>query len=346
MTKNPLSIFKDKSIIITGGTGSFGRAMVMKLLNESDCHKVIILSRDEWKQSEMRQSAPVFDDKRIRYFLGDVRDPARLARAFNEVHFVIHAAALKQVPAAEYNPSEFIKTNVIGAMNVIDAAIDCGVEKVIALSTDKSVNPVNLYGASKLCSDRLFIAGNAYVGARGYPTMSVVRYGNVLGSRGSVIPYWQRLINSGAKSLPVTDKRMTRFWITLNQSVDFVINNFNDMRGGEVYVPKIPSMKIEDLANAMAPGLEHTYTGIREGEKLHELMVATEDSRHTYEYDNHYMIVPEIYSHNPQLVQSYLAGRPGKPLPENFAYCSDTNIRWLSIDDLRRLLPEAKKDAF
>jgi UDP-N-acetylglucosamine 4,6-dehydratase len=346
MSKNPLSIFKDKSILITGGTGSFGRAMARKLLEESDCRKVIILSRDEWKQWEMRQSAPVFDHKNIRYFLGDVRDSNRLRRAFNEVHFVVHAAALKQVPAAEYNPSEFIKTNVNGAMNVIDAAIDCGVEKVIALSTDKSVNPINLYGASKLCSDRLFIAGNAYVGARGYPTMSVVRYGNVLGSRGSVIPYWQKLIHSGAKSLPVTDKRMTRFWITLEHTVNFVIDGFNDMQGGEVYVPKIPSMKIEDLAIAMAPGLAHTYPGIREGEKLHELMVAAEDARHTYEYDNHYMIVPEIYSHNPVLVQNFLKGRPGKSLPENFAYTSDTNTRWLSVEDLRRLLPEAEYDAF
>ena len=231
-------------------------------------------------------------------------------------------------------------------MNVIDAAINNKVEKVIALSTDKSVNPINLYGASKLCSDRLFIAGNAYVGARGFPTLSVVRYGNVLGSRGSVIPYWQKLINAGVTELPITDKRMTRFWITLKHCVDFVIDGFNDMRGGEVYVPKIPSMKIEDLATAMAPGLKHTYTGIREGEKLHELMVAVEDSRHTYEYNNHYMIVPEIYSHNAAIVKKYLEGRPGKTLPENFSYTSDGNVSWLSVDDLRKLLPEAKRDAF
>ena len=338
MPKNPMAIFKDKSILITGGTGSFGRAMAEKLLKDSECHKVIILSRDEWKQWEMRQSAEIFNHKNIRYFLGDVRDSNRLHRAFNEVNFIVHAAALKQVPAAEYNPSEFIKTNVMGAMNVIDASIDCRVEKVIALSTDKSVNPINLYGASKLCSDRLFIAANAYVGSSGNPKLSVVRYGNVIGSRGSVIPYWQKIIDSKSKTLPITDKRMTRFWITLDHCVNFVIDAFNDMKGGEVYVPKIPSMKIEDLATAMAPQLIHTYSGIREGEKLHELMVAKEDARHTYEYNNHYMIVPEIYSHNASIVEKFLEGRPGKTLPENFSYTSDTNTEWLTVEALRKLL--------
>lgn len=345
MIANPLKIFKNKSILITGGTGSFGKRMAKKLLSDTECRKVIILSRDEWKQWEMRQSEPIFNHPNIRYFLGDVRDANRLSRAFNEVEFVIHAAALKQVPVAEYNPSEFIKTNVNGAMNVIDEAINCRVEKVIALSTDKAVNPINLYGASKLCSDRLFIAGNAYVGATAKPRLSVVRYGNVLGSRGSVIPYWDKLIKSGVNALPITDNRMTRFWITLDHAVNFVIEAFNEMRGGEVYVPKIPSMRLEDLATAMAPTLKHEYMGIREGEKLHELLVGIDDARHTYEYKNHYMIVPETYSHNEPLLKQFLAKRKGKALPENFSYTSDTNKQWLSVDDLRRALPNAMGDA-
>lgn len=333
------AIFKNKSILITGGTGSFGRTLARKLLAQSECHKVIIFSRDEWKQWEMRQSDPIFDHPKIRYFIGDVRDAGRLARAFNEVHFIVHAAALKQVPAAEYNPSEFVKTNVLGAMNVIDQAIDCAVEGVIALSTDKSVNPINLYGATKLCSDRLFVAGNAYVGARGFPKLAVVRYGNVLGSRGSVIPFWKKLLDSGAESLPITDKRMTRFWITLEQAVDFVIDSFNRMRGGEVFVPKIPSMRIEDLAEAMAPGIAHTYSGIREGEKLHELMIGVEDARHSFEYDTYYMIIPEIFSHNPDALKRFLQGRQGKQPPEDFCYASNTNTQWLTVDDLRKLIP-------
>lgn len=338
MPSSPLSIFKDKSILITGGTGSFGRAMARKLLTESDCHKVIILSRDEWKQWEMQHSDPIFNHPKIRYFLGDVRDSDRLARAFNEVNFIIHAAALKQVPAAEYNPSEFIKTNVIGGMNVIDQAINKNVEKVIALSTDKSVNPINLYGATKLCSDRLFVAGNSYVGAKGIPKLSVVRYGNVLGSRGSVIPLWKQMVENKAASLPITDKRMTRFWITLEQSVDFVITAFNEMRGGEIFIPKIPSMRIEDLALAIAPGVPHTYSGIREGEKLHEVMIGHEDSRHSYEYQKHYIIIPEIYARNEPFLKQYLEGRQGKELPEGFSYSSDTNSEWLSVDDLKKLL--------
>lgn len=330
--------FKNKSILITGGTGSFGRAFARRLLTDDLCHKVIIFSRDEWKQWEMRQSEPIFNHPKIRYFLGDVRDPLRLARAFNEVHFIIHAAALKQVPAAEYNPSEFIKTNVQGAMNVIDEAINCGVEKVVALSTDKAVNPINLYGATKLCSDRLFIAGNSYVGARGFPIMSVVRYGNVLGSRGSVIPFWKKLIQEGASSLPITDKRMTRFWITLEQSVDFVMDAFTRMRGGEIYIPKIPSMRIVDLAEALAPGMAHTYTGIREGEKLHELMVGVEDARHTLEFEDHYMIMPEIFTYNPVLLNKFLLDRSGIPLPEDFSYCSNTNTQWLSVEQLKKII--------
>lgn len=338
MLTSPLSIFKNKAILITGGTGSFGRAMAKKLLHESECQKVIIFSRDEWKQWEMKHSDPIFDHPKIRYFLGDVRDKDRLGRAFNEVDFIIHAAALKQVPAAEYNPSEFINTNVIGAMNVIDKAIDCNIEQVVALSTDKAVNPINLYGATKLCADRLFVAGNAYVGAKGLPKLSVVRYGNVLGSRGSVIPFWQNLINTGATALPITDNRMTRFWITLEHSVDFVINAFNEMRGGEIFIPKIPSMRIEDLAKAMAPHLPHTYSGIREGEKLHEQMIGIEDARHSIEYPNYYIIIPESHAHNEQLLKKYMEGRPGKQLPEGFSYGSDTNTDWLSVEDLQKLL--------
>lgn len=342
---SPSELFKNKSVLITGGTGSFGRALAKRLLTENLCHKVIIFSRDEWKQWQMRQSDPIFCHPKIRFFIGDVRDPSRLARAFNEVHYVVHAAALKQVPVAEYNPSECVKTNVIGAMNIIDQAIDSGVEKVIALSTDKAVNPINLYGATKLCSDRLFVAGNAYVGSRGYPTMSVVRYGNVLGSRGSVIPFWLKMIDEGVKSLPITDKRMTRFWITLDQAVDFVMKSFGRMRGGEIYIPKIPSMFIGDLAKAIAPHLAHTYTGIREGEKLNELMVGKEDARHTVEYEDHYMIMPEIFTHNPETLKKFLENRPGTPLPEDFSYCSDTNTQWLSVEQLQQFIkPFLTKD--
>lgn len=329
------TFFKNKTILITGGTGSFGRCLAKRLLTEDQCLKVIIFSRDEWKQWDMAQSDPIYRHPKIRYFLGDVRDASRLARAFNEVHYIVHAAALKQVPAAEYNPSEFVKTNVMGAMNVIDQAIDCGVEKVIALSTDKAANPINLYGATKLCSDKLFVAGNAYVGARGYPRFSVVRYGNVSGSRGSVVPLWASMIAEGAHSLPLTDERMTRFWITLEQSVDFVISSFQRMKGGEIFVPKIPSMRLADLAKAMAPHLPISKLGIREGEKLHELMISSEDSRHTREFEDHFIIIPEIYTHNPELLALFLAGREGKPLPDNFAYASNTNTQWLDVEALR-----------
>ncbi len=330
-------MFDNKNVLITGGTGSFGQAFARKLLLEDVCNKVIIFSRDEWKQWQMQQSDPLFNHPKIRYFLGDVRDPKRLQRAFNEVHLVVHAAALKQVPAAEYNPTEFVNTNVIGGMNVIDAAIDCGVEKVIALSTDKAVNPVNLYGATKLCSDKLFVAGNAYVGMRGYPKFSVVRYGNVSGSRGSIVPLWRKMLAEGAAKLPITDKRMTRFWITLEQSVDLVCTCFRYMRGGEIFVPKIPSVKIEDLAQAVAPGVPRIYLGIREGEKLHELMVSVEDARHTIEMDDYYVILPEIYSHDPQRLAKFLEGRPERRLPEGFAYASDTNVKWMNVKQLEEL---------
>lgn len=332
------TIFKDKNVLITGGTGSFGQAFARKLLIDNACNKVIILSRDEWKQWQMRQDDPIFNHPKIRYFLGDVRDMRRLERAFNEVHFLVHAAALKQVPAAEYNPTEFVNTNVMGGINVIDAAINCGVEKVIALSTDKAVNPVNLYGATKLCSDKLFVAGNAYVGARGYPKFSVVRYGNVSDSRGSVLPMWRKMLAEGAKSLPITDARMTRFWITLDQSIDFVCNAFTYMRGGEVFVPKIPSIKIEDLAEALAPNMPREYLGIREGEKLHELMISVDDARHTIEMKDHYIILPEIYAKYPERLKDFLSGRKLNRTPEGFAYTSDTNSEWLTVGELRKLI--------
>jgi UDP-N-acetylglucosamine 4,6-dehydratase/5-epimerase len=331
-------IFKDKNVLITGGTGSFGREFAKRLLTEDQCNKVIIFSRDEWKQWQMQQSDPIFNHPKIRFFLGDVRDVRRLERAFKDVHMVVHAAALKQVPAAEYNPSEFVNTNVLGGMNIIDAAIDCGVEKVIALSTDKAVNPVNLYGATKLCSDKLFVAGNSYVGARGYPRFSVVRYGNVSGSRGSIVPLWRKMLEEGATSLPITDKRMTRFWITLEQAVDFVCNCFNEMRGWEIFVPKIPSIHIEDLAEAVAPGVPHTYFGIREGEKLHELMVSVEDARHTLEINSHYIILPEMYTYDTQKLKKFHDSWNGQPLPDGFAYASNTNTQWLSVEQLRKIL--------
>lgn len=332
------STFRDQSVLITGGTGSFGKCMARRLLTEDLCKKVIIFSRDEWKQWEMRQSDPIFDHPKIRYFLGDVRDPERLLRAFNEVDVIIHAAALKQVPAAEYNPSEFIKTNVYGAMNVIDKAIESNVKQVIALSSDKSVNPINMYGATKLCADRLFIAANSYVGASGYPKLSVVRYGNVFGSRGSVIELWKRLLQEGAKELPVTDPRMTRFWITIEEAVDFVVACLGRMRGAEVFVPKLPSMRIQDLAEAMAPGVPLTITGIRAGEKMHEAMTTMEDAMHTREYDDHYIVIPDTYASNPEFLRGYMAGREGKLLPEGFVYSSDTNTDWLSAEKLRDML--------
>lgn len=332
------SFYKNKSVLITGGTGSFGRAFAKRLIQEDVCRRVIIFSRDELKQWEMRQSDPLFASSKMRYFLGDVRDANRLVRAFNDVNYIVHAAALKQVPAAEYNPSEFIKTNVMGAMNIIDAAITNGVERVIALSTDKAVNPINLYGATKLCSDKVFIAGNSYVGARGIPRFSVVRYGNVSGSRGSVIPYWAKLIKDGAPSLPVTDERMTRFWLTLDQAVAFVLKCFQEMRSGEIFVPKIPSIRIVDLAKAMAPHLPINFCGMRDGEKLHELMISTDDSRHTIEFSDHYVIIPEAFSHDLNLLAKFLDGREGDFTPDGFCYSSQTNSQWLSVEDLKTFL--------
>lgn len=337
--------FDNQTVLITGGTGSFGTSMAKRLLSEDRCQKVIIFSRDEWKQWEMQQKDSLFKHPKIRYFLGDVRDSNRLMRAFQDVDIVIHAAALKQVPAAEYNPTEFIKTNILGAMNIIDAAIACRVKRVVALSTDKAVNPVNLYGASKLCSDKLFSAGNSYVGSIKEPKFSVVRYGNVLGSRGSLIPYWYRMIKEGAHSLPITDLKMTRFWMTLEQSVDFVIQSCVNMHGGEIFIPKIPSMKIVELAKAMAPHLSHHIIGIRPGEKLHELLISQDDSRHTLEFENYYVILPEFtYLEEPHSLKRILSAQGGKPLPENFAYDSATNSRWMTIESLKELLDKMGYD--
>ncbi len=316
---------KNKTILVTGGTGSFGRKFVAKSLR-LEFSKIIIFSRDELKQYEMAQE---FNDERLRFFIGDVRDKDRLYRAFDGVDYVVHAAALKQVPAAEYNPMEAIKTNIMGAQNVIDAAIDMGVEKVIALSTDKAANPINLYGATKLCSDKLFVAGNAYVGKK-QTKFGVVRYGNVVGSRGSVIPYFQKMKETGV--LPITDIRMTRFWITLEQGVQFVMDCLDRLHGGEIFVPKIPSMKITDLAQAIAPDCQHNIVGIRPGEKLHEMMISEDDARHSIDCGNYYIIKPEFSwwqdKSSPQ----------GKALPENFIYSSDTNDLWLTVDELRKMI--------
>lgn len=338
MNTTDVSVFAEQSILITGGTGSFGRALARYILQENLCKKVIIFSRDEWKQWEMRRSDPIFDHPKIRYFLGDVRDVQRLQRAFNDVSMIVHAAALKQVPAAEYNPSEFIKTNINGAMNVIDMAIQCGVKKVIALSTDKAVNPVNLYGATKLCSDKLFVAANAYVGSRGYPIFSVVRYGNVAGSRGSIIPFWSGLIQQGAKSLPITDEKMTRFWITLSEAVNFVTASFRTMRGGEIFIPKIASIHIMDLAEAMAPHLKKEICGIRPGEKVHEFMTSPDDARHTIELPGHYIILPELIIDERIPKQHVLHQTEGSPVSKDFVYASDTNPSWLSVEQIRRFL--------
>lgn len=316
-------MFNDTSILITGGTGSFGQKCTEVLLQSYRPRRVIIFSRDELKQFEMAQRFPPDRYPCMRYFIGDVRDKDRLYRAFYDVDYVIHAAALKQVPAAEYNPTECIHTNVGGAENVINAAADLGVKKVVALSTDKAVSPLNLYGATKLCSDKLFVAANAYIGSR--TAFSVVRYGNVMGSRGSVIPFFINKRDEGGP-LPITDKRMTRFWITLEQGVDMVLRAFRLAGGGEVFVPKIPSMKITELAKAIAPDMATVEIGIRPGEKLHEIMITSEDSRHTIDIGNYYVIKPETMTYK---------GPQGSPMAEGFVYSSGANEAWLSAEELR-----------
>ncbi|MHB8754671.1 MAG: UDP-N-acetylglucosamine 4,6-dehydratase (inverting) [Candidatus Acidiferrales bacterium] len=319
--------WSEKTVLVTGGTGSFGRQFASLMLAECQPKKLIIFSRDEMKQYTMR--ADGFDAGNIRYFIGDVRDKERLYRAFYGVDIVVHAAAIKQVPAAEYNPFEAIKTNVIGAANVIDAAIDCGVEKVIALSTDKAANPINLYGASKLCSDKLFVAGNAYSGAR-ETRLSVVRYGNVVGSRGSVIPFFWEQRKSGV--LTITDRRMTRFWITLEQGARFVAQCVEQMHGGEIFVPKIPSMRICDLAEAIAPRCRINVIGIRPGEKLHEIMVPRDDARRTVELPDFYVIQPDFQWWDTR------NWKAGQRCEDGFRYSSDTNSQWLSREEMQSII--------
>lgn len=321
-----------KTVLITGGTGSFGKKFLEMILNKYTPHRIIIYSRDEYKQSVMKSEyEKIYDMSKVRFFIGDVRDKDRLMRAFDRVDYVIHAAAMKQVPTCEYNPFEAIKTNIHGAQNVIDAAIDRGIKKVVALSTDKAVNPINLYGGTKLVSDKLFISANAYSKISG-TKFSVVRYGNVAGSRGSIIPIFKNLIDKGEKELPITDEKMTRFWITLDQGVELVFKALDESTGGETYISKIPSFLITDLAEAMLPGCIIKNIGIREGEKLHEVMVTKDDSLHTYEYDKHYIIYPHFdwWKSEPDF------SRNGKRVTEGFEYSSNTNTQWLKVDDIKR----------
>lgn len=333
-------MFDGQTILITGGTGSFGKKYTESLLSRYKPKKIIIFSRDELKQFEMQQ---VYNQECMRYFIGDIRDKERMLQACKGVDYIIHAAAMKQVPAAEYNPTECIKTNIDGAENVIRAAIDNGVKKVIALSTDKAANPVNLYGATKLCSDKLFVAANNMVGGE-VPRFAVVRYGNVVGSRGSVVPFFRKLIDEGADSLPITDLRMTRFWITLQQGVDFVIKNFSRMKGGEIFVPKIPSVKMIDLADAIKPGTAVHEIGIRPGEKLHEKMCPRDDSYRTIEFEDHYVIAPSITFYEGSInFEMNNLGEKGNPVKQGFSYDSGTNDWYLTIEETKELI--AKADA-
>lgn len=327
-------MFDNKSILITGGTGSFGHRFVSHLLTHYKPRKLIIYSRDELKQFEMQQ---IFDQRCMRFFIGDVRDKERLKAAMREVDYVVHAAALKQVPAAEYNPNECIKTNIHGAQNVIDAAIEANVNRVIALSTDKAANPVNLYGATKLASDKLFVAANNISGAKG-PRFSVVRYGNVVGSRGSVVPYFRKLLSEGTNRLPITHLEMTRFWITLDEGIEFVDKSFRRMRGGEIFVPKIPSVKITDLAKAMSGIDDFEVIGIRPGEKLHEVMVPEEVAHHSLEFHDHYVITPPItfFDKDINYAENKL-GEKGEEVHEKFEYNSGTNPHFLNIAEIQQL---------
>lgn len=329
-------MLNNKTILVTGGTGSFGKKFIKTVfINYPDVKKIIVFSRDEYKQFVMA-NMPEFKpyEEKLRFFIGDVRDKERLMRAFEGVDYVIHAAALKQVPACEYNPFEAVKTNVIGAQNVIDASIDRGVKKVIALSTDKACAPINLYGATKLCSDKLFITGNYYAGTK-ETRFSVVRYGNVAGSRGSVIPFFKKLVSEGTNELPITDLSMTRFWLKLEQAVEMVLEALKNMKGGELYVKKIPSMKMSDLAKAIAPDLKIKEVGIRPGEKVHEQMITKEDARNTIEFDEYYIILPEIDLEH--ITHKYPKGKPVMP---DFEYHSGNNDRWLTVEDMKKLIDE------
>jgi len=331
-------MFKEKSILITGGTGSLGKKFAETILKKHpEVKRLVIFSRDEFKQFEMNNLAQFINQARLRFFIGDVRDKERLHRAFDGIDIVIHAAALKQVPACEYNPFEAIKTNILGAQNVIDCAIDRNVEKVVALSTDKACSPINLYGATKLCSDKLFIASNVYTGQRN-TKISVVRYGNVAGSRGSVIPFFKKLILENALELPITDLRMTRFWLKLDEAVEMVIQAIENMVGGELFVKKIPSMKITELAQAMAPQLKLKEIGIRPGEKIHEMMISSEDARNTIELDKYYIIKPESLELRDRIKVK------GNSVAQDFEYHSGNNSQWLSIQQMQNLISEINEE--
>mgnify|MGYP003625327056 CR=1 FL=1 len=328
-----MNVLDGKSVLITGGTGSFGQAFIRYVLQHANPKRIVIYSRDELKQFEMAQK---LNAPNVRYFIGDVRDRSRLERALHGIDTVIHAAAMKQVVASEYNPIECIMTNVMGAENLVNACINMKVEKLVALSTDKAVNPINLYGASKLCSDKLFVAANNMAGTDGC-RFSVVRYGNVIGSRGSVVPVFKEQMKTGV--LEITDSRMTRFWLTVDQGVEFVLNALTMMSGGEIFVPKIPSMKIVDLATAMAPDCQQNVTGIRPGEKLHEIMIPEDEARQTLEFDDFYVIQPSFHMWEEQHTASY-GGRAGKPVEERFSYTSDKNTQWVSDEEFRALFSE------
>jgi len=335
-------IFTGSSILVTGGTGSFGRTFIAYVLrNFSDIKKIIVYSRDEFKQYEM-SSLPLFkNNQKLRFFVGDVRDRDRLYRAFDNVDIVIHTAALKQIPSCEYNPFEAIKTNVYGAQNVIDAAIDRNVQKIVALSTDKACAPINLYGATKLCAEKLFIAGNNYAGYK-KTRFSVVRYGNVAGSRGSIIPYYRSLIVSGAKELPITDERMTRFWLTIDEAIKLVLTAINTMHGGELYVPKIPSVKIIDIAKAIAPQMALKDIGIRIGEKIHEMLISKDDARNTLEFPHYFIIKPEIS----ELFKTNRKSNAskGKKVIDGFEYTSMSNKQWLSVKQIEKAINQLKTE--
>lgn len=329
-------MLNNKVILVTGGTGSFGKKFIQTIFEKyPDIKKVIVFSRDEYKQFLM-QNMPEFKPylTKMRFFIGDVRDSGRLSRAFEGVDIIIHAAALKQVPACEYNPFEAVRTNIIGAQNVIENAINKGVQKVVALSTDKACAPINLYGATKLCSDKLFIAGNSYCGEKD-TRFAVVRYGNVAGSRGSVIPFFQKLVEEGTKELPITDMKMTRFWLKLEQAVEMVLEALEHMQGGELYVKKIPSMKMPDLAKAIAPNLAIKEVGIRPGEKIHEQMITTEDAPNTIEFNDFYIILPQIDMEN--IKHKY---PNAKKVSLDFEYHSGNNDRWLTVEDMKKLISE------
>ena len=332
------SILDNKTILVTGGTGSFGHCFTKYVLEHYNPGKIIVYSRDEYKQFTMANEQIYRDHARqMRFFIGDVRDEARLERACEGVDYIIHAAALKQVPACEYNPDEAIKTNINGAQNVINAALKTGVKRVVALSTDKAVDPVNLYGATKMVSDKLFIAANAYAGTKDI-NFSIVRYGNVAGSRGSIIPFFKSLVEKGATEVPITDFRMTRFWISLPEGVELVLKALAEAKGGETFISKIPSFKITDLAEALCPDAKAIEVGIRPGEKLDEIMVTKEDAPFTYEYDKHFIVYPQVsFSHE------IVPAEGGKKVPDGFYYSSGNNTEWMSVEEIRRRLPEAEE---